>query len=184
MKKNTIKALALATAMACMLTIPVHKVEATSQGTKGDELQIMQAQQLEVRLGPEWAGEEFALQTDAGEYPGVVTVDEEGVLRMEVGGSSKYILTRLYTDIGEPAPPMEPDASDEAETLTDATEASAAETVAETEPVENDSTIAGIPKLHLALFGGGMIIAVASLIGLSMYKKKQNAGKPDEDEEL
>ena len=184
MKKNTIKALACAAAMACMLSIPVHKVEAASQGTKGDELQIMQAEQLEIRLGPEWAGEEFALETDAGAYPGVVTVDEEGVLRMEIGGSSKYILTRMYADIGEPAPPMDPEVTEDEQTLTDATEASAAETVDAAEPAENDSVIAGIPTLHLAMFGGGMVIAVASLIGLSMYKKKQNAGKPDEDEEL
>ena len=40
------KVIAAVLAAACMLPLPVLKAEAASQGTKGDELQVMQAEQL------------------------------------------------------------------------------------------------------------------------------------------
>ena len=47
----------------CMTTIAF--AEPVAQGTEGDELQIAEAQQLEIQLGTEWTGVEFVLKTDA-----------------------------------------------------------------------------------------------------------------------
>ena len=41
--------------------------------TDGTELKVVDnPQTLTIQLGPEWAGKEFELRTDAGKYPGVV----------------------------------------------------------------------------------------------------------------
>lgn len=61
--------------------------------TDGTELQVAQPAQLEIQLGPSWTGTEFQLRTDAGIYPGTITVDDTGVLRCEIGGSSQYIFS-------------------------------------------------------------------------------------------
>lgn len=92
MKHKTIKSILLVVAMLCVLCFPVQVMAETQQGTNGDELQLMEAQKLEIQLGAEWAGVEFQLKTDAGLYPGTVKVGQDGVLRMEIGGSKSYIL--------------------------------------------------------------------------------------------
>ena len=51
-------------------------------------------------------------------------------------------------------------------------------TSAEDEP----NTIAGIPVLHIALFGGGLLIAVAVLIGMRISSRR-HAVDADYDEE-
>ncbi len=51
-------------------------VSAENQGTDGTEIQVMEAEQLEVQLGKEWAGKEFQLKTDADLHPGTITVGE------------------------------------------------------------------------------------------------------------
>ena len=56
-------------------------------GTDGTELQVAEPASLEIQLGADWTGVEFELKTDAGVYPGDVIVGEDGVLRLEIGGS-------------------------------------------------------------------------------------------------
>lgn len=179
MKQIAQKAAAVAAAVVCLLSLPIPRTEAVSQGTKGDELQIMQAQQLEIRLGPEWAGTEFVLETDAGKYPGTVIVGPEGVLRMEVGGSSKYILTRVYADIGEPSLHMESEPSTTASQEEERETEPGGET--ESAPGEEQAS-ADIPALPLALFGGGMIAVVGTLIWISVWKRRHR--KPSEEDEI
>ena len=67
-------------AMLCLLCFPVQVMAETQQGTNGDELQLMEAEKLEIQLGTDWAGVEFQLKTDAGLYPGTVVVGQDGVL--------------------------------------------------------------------------------------------------------
>ena len=83
MKSITIKSILLCVAMLCILCFPVQVLAETKQGTTGDELQLMEAEKLEIQLGTDWAGVEFQLKTDAGLYPGTVKVGQDGVLRME-----------------------------------------------------------------------------------------------------
>lgn len=52
---------------------------------------------LEVQLGSAFAGTEFQFRTDTGIYPGTIQVGEDGVLRLEIGGSSQYILSCVST---------------------------------------------------------------------------------------
>ncbi len=70
-----------------------------SQGTDGTELQVFRPATLEIQLGPEWAGTEFSLRTDVGVYPGNITVGNNGVLKLEIGGSSSYIISRMSTAV-------------------------------------------------------------------------------------
>ena len=95
--KKKLAALALAGTLVAALGNGVS-VSAENQGTDGTEMQVMEAEQLEVQLGKEWTGREFQLKTDAGLYPGTITVGEDGVLRTELGGSSRYILTCMITE--------------------------------------------------------------------------------------
>ena len=76
MKSITIKSILLCVAMLCILCFPVQVLAETKQGTTGDELQLMEAEKLEIQLGTEWAGVEFQLKTDAGLYPGTVKVGQ------------------------------------------------------------------------------------------------------------
>ena len=43
-----------------------------AQGTEADDLQVAEAQHLEIQLGTEWTGVEFMLKTDAGIYPDLI----------------------------------------------------------------------------------------------------------------
>ena len=80
------------------LTVMIGNGISVSAENQGTEIQVMEAEQLEMQLGKEWAGKEFQLKTDADLYPGTITVGEDGVLRTELGGSTRYILTCMLTE--------------------------------------------------------------------------------------
>lgn len=142
-------------------------------GTDGTELQVAEPASLEIQLGADWAGVEFELKTDAGMYPGDVVVGEDGILRLEIGGSKNYILTCMNSSVQVPNPEQAP-----------ATEEASENSSAESLQTE-ESTAAGIPTMHLILFGGGMAIAIGTLIGLYVVKRRKqlNPQYPDDDEE-
>lgn len=173
MQVKTLKSVFLLLAMVCVLCFPVQVSAETQQGTDGDELQVLEAEQLEIQLGADWAGVEFELKTDAGMYPGDVVVGEDGILRLEIGGSKSYILTCMNSSVQVPDPEQAP-----------ATEEASENDSAGTTQTE-ESTAAGIPTMHLILFGGGMAIAIGTLIGLYVIKrcKQLNPQYQDDDEE-
>ena len=192
MKTKLIKSLALVLAMICLLCFPVP-VSATgvAQGTDGAELQVMQPEKLEIQLGESWAGVEFELKTDAGKYPGTIIVGEDGVLRLEIGGSSSYVLSCMNSAVDVPAP---------GETLPPATETSSADGSGDAAPcateesalpteetvpsgTAEENTIAGIPIVHLALFGGGLIIAVGALAVLQFSQKRRESRTVYDDDD-
>ena len=200
MKKNILKCMALVLSLVCILCFPVPAT-AASQGTDGTELEVIQPQNLEIQLGEAWAGVEFDLKTDAGMYPGVITVGEDGVLRLEIGGSENYILSCVNSTVeapipGETAPMEEGTVSEEAPTEegvpsepsgpTEATGEADAEPT-ETLPADTDEgTVAGIPVKHIVLFAGGLILAVGALVGIHFYQKRSGSGREsdDDDEDL
>ena len=161
-----------------------------AEGTEGTEMQILQPQQLEIQLGSNWTGVEFQLKTDAGLYPGTIPVGEDGVLRLEIGGSSTYTLTCLNSST--PAPDVvqapateEADSKDVTSAATETEPESEVKQPADTEITsaeDEPNTIAGIPVLHIALFGGGLLIAVAVLIGMRISSRR-HAVDADYDEE-
>ena len=194
MKLKIAKAVALVLAMVCLLCFPVP-ASAASQGTDGTELEVIQPQNLEIQLGESWAGVEFELKTDAGMYPGVIIVGEDGVLRLKIGGSENYILSCLNSSVdipipGETAPAEEvtepvADPSEETDTTSETEEA---ETVpSESLPEETqERTLGGIPVKHLVLFGGGLILAIGALVGINFYQKRsgKSAGSEEDDDEI
>ena len=194
MKLKIAKAVALVLAMVCLFCFPVP-ASAASQGTDGTELEVIQPQNLEIQLGESWAGVEFELKTDAGMYPGVITVGEDGVLRLEIGGSENYILSCMNSTVEVPEPgetlPAEEETTPADESGTAPSEevdptADPAEGIApdQTDPEsETEGTVAGIPVAHLVLFGGGLVIAVGGLVGIHFYQKKRQSSATDEDDE-
>ena len=174
MKHKTIKSILLVIAMLCVLCFPVQVMAETQQGTNGDELQLMEAQKLEIQLGTEWAGVEFQLKTDAGLYPGTVKVGQDGVLRMEIGGSKSYILTCMNSAVEVPEPTQAP-ATTETDPEQNNSETDSAE--------EGSATVAGIPVLHIVLFGGGMVVAVGALIAMHVVKKRRESDSAYDDDE-
>ena len=194
MKLKIAKAVALILAMVCLLCFPVP-ASAASQGTDGTELEVIQPQNLEIQLGEAWAGVEFELKTDAGMYPGVIIVGEDGILRLEIGGSKNYILSCLNSSVDIPIPGETAPAEEVTEPIADASEETdpAAETE-EAETVSSESlpeetqegTLGGIPIKHLVLFGGGLILAIGALVGINFYQKRsgKSAGSEEDDDEI
>lgn len=178
MKLKIVKAIALVLAMLCILCFPVP-ASAISQGTDGTELQVMKPQNLEIRLGEDWAGVEFELTTDAGKYPGVILVGEDGVLRLEIGGSENYILSCLNSTVENP---RTGDAHLDEEGTVSAIESNNATEPSETIPegVEEDS-VGGIPVKHIILFAGGMIVAVGTLAGIHFHQNTRSNADDDDD---
>mgnify|MGYP001383864491 FL=1 len=175
MKAKTIKFIFLCVAMLCILCFPVQVLAETQQGTTGDELQLMEAEKLEIQLGAEWAGVEFQLKTDAGLYPGTVKVGQDGVLRMEIGGSKSYILTCMNSAVKVPEVTQAP-ATTETDSEQNNSETDSAE--------EGSATVAGIPVLHIVLFAGGMVVAIGALIAMHVMKRRrENEPVYDEDDD-
>lgn len=65
---------------------------AVNQGAEGDILQVMQPEKLEINLGSDFAYHGFKLDLDYGTYPETIYADEYGVLKLELGGSDKYVI--------------------------------------------------------------------------------------------
>ena len=188
MKANIWKCVALVLALMCILTFPIG-VSAASQGTNGDEMQVATPEKLEIHLGQEWAGVTFELTTDYGKYPDPIPVGEDGVLRLEIGGSSSYVLSCLSSETEAPAPsetsPSE-NAPSESTPAEDATvskdELEDIEDVTPTEPTEEDGKVAGIPVSHIIMFGGGLLVAVGALVGINYFQKRRANASSEYDE--
>ena len=115
------------------------------------------------------------MKTDAGLYPGTIPVGQDGVLRLEIGGSKSYVLTCLNSAAKAPSPTQAPAT----------TESQPEETQERDASEEKEATIAGIPILHLCLFAGGMVLAVGGLIVMYVVKKRREEDggyEYDEDE--
>lgn len=173
MKSKAIKSFLLAVSLLCILCFPVQVSATTQQGTNGDELQLVEAQKLEIQLGTEWAGVEFQLKTDAGLYPGTITVGKDGVLRTEIGGSTAYMLTCLDSAVTVSEP-----------TQDSATTEQQDQNNSETDIAKTDETSStGIPALHIALFAGGMVIAVGVLLAMHVLKQHRETDSVYDDED-
>ena len=172
----------------CFCCIPVKA------DTDGTELNVLAPSKLEIQLGQDWSGVQFQLKTDVGLYPEEITVGEDGVLRLEIGGSSTYILTCLNSEVAAPSPdqtdctPVSEDSDDAETTPSESETAEESVTVDEREDAAatngNTGTVAGIPITHLLLFCGGLLISVGTLIAIRVISnKKREVYEYDDDEE-
>lgn len=157
----------------CVFGLTVTPAHAAQQGTTGSELQIMEAEHLEINLGTDWAGTEFQLSTDAGIYPDTIIVGKDGLLKMELGGSSVYRL-----DLIQQVKPRE------IQTAVSDVEEIEQNIQGPNSDTENErNVVAGIPVLHLILFSAGMILASGSLIVLHIKnRRREMENDPDEDD--
>ena len=166
--------------LICILLVSCLALPAFArEGTEGDELQVLQPENLEIYLGAEFAGAQFSLKTDAGMYPGTVVADDQGVLRMEIGGSSAYVLTRL-----NPSAVAEVDVPQT--TAVEGSAASEAGQNAETVPAGTAQQPArqsnAIPTKHIILFAGGTVLCAAFLVTSFVLKRKREKNYDEEDE--
>ena len=183
MRKKILGAV-MAISLGALMLFPVPA--SAAEGTDGTEMQVLEAEQLEIQLGADWAGM----------YPGTIAVGEDGVLRMEIGGSSSYILTCLNSSVTVPEP-AQASATDEEQPEDGQTEMEAAEqedageasedsaTDPETEEPKaetQDNTIAGIPVVHIIVFAVGMVLAVGCLITMYVLKKRRENLVDDDDD--
>lgn len=178
MKVKIVKAAALILAMLCILCFPIP-ASAVSQGTDGTELQVMKPQNLQIHLGEEWAGIGFELTTDAGKYPGIIPVGEDGVLRLEIGGSENYILSCLNSSSDIPSTGDELQLEEGSEAPTEPEEGtvpveSTPEDSKEGNPIE-------IPVKHMVMFGGGLVLALVALAGIHFGQSKRAAANRDDE---
>lgn len=160
MKIKIVKAVALILAMLCILCFPIP-ASAVSQGTDGTELQVMKPQNLQIHLGEDWAGAGFELTTDAGKYPGIILVGEDGVLRLEIGGSENYILSCTNTTVAPPSP----------NTLTPAENEDFSIVGTESNTIGNASTKSNhkdsplsIPAILCILCAGGLVLVLTMML--------------------
>lgn len=174
-------------AFAAMLAVMVMSLMALNAhaDTDGTELQVAEPSQLTIQLGPEWAGVEFRLRTDAGVYPGTVVVDESGVLSLEIGGSSTYELSCLGSPQTVPNPEQAPSEALEREPAETEPTTTSTDTVAPTPDESGDElTVYGIPVVHLAVFGGGLLVAIIFLITLRFSRRRRRRwDEYDEDDD-
>lgn len=100
--------------LLCILlaAVQVGLLANTSVSANADDppIDVIQPEQLAIQLGTQWAGVEFQLKTDYGLYPGTIPVGSDGVLRLEIGGSSSYLLSCLGSG-NVPSPNEEPEES-------------------------------------------------------------------------
>ena len=146
--------------------------------TDGTEPKIVQQpDQLVLQLGTRWAGVEFELRTDAGIFPAPVVVDENGVLTMDLGGSTIYTLSCINSTA--PIPDPGPEQSDPPPSVSpDPTP----EVPNSPQPETGNSSL----PLPAVIFLVGLAVAGGAFIALHITKKRQAYGydewEDDEDE--
>ena len=186
MKFKILKCAAVILAMICILCFPIG-VSASSQGTEGTELEVIQPQNLEIRLGQSWAGAQFELETDAGMYPGVIAADQDGVLRLEIGGSEHYLLSCVNASaVTENVPAgayAEPASESSVGSVPSETESNAEDVPRDPISEEvKEEPLPDMPPLHIILFGCGLIVAISILVGVHFCQKRR--GDSDEENDI
>lgn len=178
MRKRKALAATLAVMAMSLMALNAHA------DTDGTELQVAEPSQLTIQLGSDWAGVEFQLRTDSGVYPGTVVVDEYGVLSLEIGGSSTYELSCLGSPQAAPTPEPEPSEAPESEPAETELTPVPTDTVTPTPDDGGELTVYGIPVIHLAVFGGGLLAAIIFLIALRFSRKRRRRwDEYDEDDD-
>ena len=165
-------------AIACFLFIIIASAVATSSAlanTDGNEIQITdQPDKLIIQFGVQWAGTEFELKTDAGTFPVPVVVDGTGMLKMDLGGSKTYILSCLSSAPETPITEPSPTAPAVLPTL---------ETEPDNIPEPDTGQSKAIPRMQLAVFIIGLLIAGGGLLVMRYIKHRREAYYYDYDDE-
>ena len=146
--------------------------------TDGTEPKItQQPDQLVLQLGARWAGVEFELRTDAGVFPAPVVVDEFGILRMDLGGSTTYTLSCINSTVPIPDPePTEPD-----------TPPTTQQDPAPSQPPTNNTSGSNTRNVvPVVFFLAALALAVVGLVALFLSRRsaRQRYADWDDEEEI
>ena len=148
------------------IVLSLSMTTAAFADTDGNEPKIVQQpDQLVLQLGTRWAGVEFELRTDAGIFPAPVVVNENGVLTMDLGGSTTYTLSCI--DSTAPVPDPEPEQPDPPPPVSPEP----------TPEVPNDpqpETGNGSLPIPAVIFLVGLAVAGGDFITLHIAKKRQD----------
>lgn len=178
MKKKTAAMLFIAVLFSLLIIGPTHVLateevfpESVPQSQPSeDAVNTMGTPEiLLIELGSDWAGRNFILKTDVGEFPGTIKADENGVLKTELGGSKNYILSAIPTAspiISNHPEPTQTKTSEQSE-----------------KGSEMQTTESGIPIYHMVLFFGGLAACSAILIGMRVAKAKRYARETYDDDD-
>ena len=152
----------------------------TSQAdTDGTEPQItQQPDQLVLQLGTRWAGVEFELRTDAGVFPAPIVVDENGVLTMDLGGSTTYTLSCINSTVPIPDPPAEqvPDTQQQP----DSSAQQPSGQVQQPQEQVPAGEPAGVPIAPMVVFFVGLACGIGGLVALYFAKRRRQQADYDE----
>lgn len=142
-----------------------------------------QPDQLVLQLGTRWAGVEFELRTDAGIFPVPVVVDETGVLRMDLGGSTTYTLSCIESSVPIPTPESSglPAADGDTQPADGLPPQQPSQTPAP-DPAPA-STQQSVPLGPLVVFLIGLAAAGGALVTLQISKHRAQAGYDEWDDE-
>ena len=115
------------------------------------------------------------MKTDARIYPNAIPVDEHGIFSLEIGGSTKYILSCIESsdalqELLMQAPVTSEDIMEMDRQIENAVK-------------ENRNTVLGIPVAHIIMFGVGIILAIGILVVLFIAGKNKPTVQDDEDED-
>lgn len=136
--------------------------------TDGTEPKIVQQpDQLVLQLGTRWAGVEFELRTDAGIFPAPVVVDENGVLTMDLGGSTTYTLSCINSTAPIPDP-----GSEQSDPPPSVSPDPTPEVPSSPQPETGNSSL----PLPAVIFLVGLAVAGGAFIALHITKKRQDYG--------
>lgn len=152
--------------------------------TDGSELQVLQAENLEIQLGTSWSGTEFQLKTDAGVYPDALVVGEDGILRTEIGGSTTYILTCINAPMAVAAQTSQTSQIPESlQEMSDAGNVPEVESVKDISDDHSETVLIQIPVRNVVWFVVGLLLAIGGLIGLSIAKRLTSGDSSDDEDE-
>ena len=153
--------------------------------TDGTEIQITdQPDRLIIQFGPQWAGLEFKLKTDAGVYPAPVVVDSTGVLKMDLGGSKTYMLSCIASAAN---------LLSHAQAQTDESQSnllSSAITYENNNEIDNCGEIelnilkTGIPVKYLIIFIAGLTAAIVGLISMRYSTRQKKVHQADDEDDF
>ena len=148
--------------------------------TDGTEIQVTaQPDRLIIQLGPQWAGVQFRLKTDEGLFPIPVVVDQSGVLKMELGGSSTYMLSCFGSEVTVPQL-LEPALTTQEEPIQTSQPYISPPAANNSIPEHTPSEIK-IPFRSLIVFAIGIITVSIALFEIWSFRKKK-AYNSDDDE--
>lgn len=175
-RRNARKVSRICLSLLAIVMLMVTLCPASLADTDGTEPQItQQPDQLVLQLGARWAGVQFELRTDAGIFPAPIAVDENGVLTMDLGGSTTYTLSCINSTVPIPDPvqdtsPAPQQAAEDGQVLI-------------SDPSQQTNPSAGIPSGTLVIFLLGLACAAGGLIAIYLSKQRRHPVYEEWDEE-